>query len=111
MSQKQPRLLASLAFGSDGPLADLARRAADRVALVDQLRAGLPEALAAELRGANLRDDGTLVLLASSSAWASRLRFEREAVLKAAAGLPETPRKLEVRVAGPAAPGSRHSGA
>jgi len=103
MSQKQPELLSSLALGPGGALEGLARRAAERVGLADGLRAALPPALGEQLRGANLRDDGTLVVLAASSAWASRLRFEAAALLAAAGGLGLAPLRVEVRVAGPGA--------
>ena len=38
----------------------------------------------ASIRAANVREDGTLVVLASSPAWAARLRFESDKLLAAA---------------------------
>lgn len=55
--------------------------AAARVALTDHLRNGLGEPLGAHVAGANLRTDGTLVVLASGPEWANRLRFESERML------------------------------
>lgn len=55
---------------------------------MDVLTAALQAAVAAEmgenLLAANVRDDGELVVICSSSAWASRLRFEEGALLAAA---------------------------
>lgn len=103
MSQKQPELLSSLILGPGGALEGLARRAAEQVGLAGQLRAGLPPALAEHLRAASLREDGTLVVLAASSAWAARLRFESAALLAAAGSLGLAPGRVEVKVAGPGA--------
>ena len=47
---------------------------------------------------ANIRDDGTLVVLASSSAWAARLRFESERLMAAARGSGKTVLSCSVRV-------------
>ena len=55
---------------------------------MDSLTSALRSALALEtgenLLAANVRDDGALVLICSSSAWASRIRFESDALLGAA---------------------------
>ncbi len=52
--------------------------------LTTALRAELPEEAALNLVAANLREDGELVLICASSAWASRLRFESEQLVQAA---------------------------
>jgi hypothetical protein len=52
--------------------------------LAQILKSALPDDVAPHLLAANLRDPGELVLICSSSSWASRLRFESEALLKAA---------------------------
>jgi hypothetical protein len=53
-------------------------------ALRQALQKALPEDHANSIAAANIRDDGQLVILAKSSAWASRLRFETEALIEAA---------------------------
>ena len=69
---------------NDGGLGDLIRHARDMGELVSAIQAVLPDPEAAAVIAANIRDDGELVILCSSSAWASRLRFETEAMLQAA---------------------------
>jgi hypothetical protein len=59
----------------------LGREAAARVALTDHLRASLPAPLGEHITAANLRGDGTLVVLASGPEWAARLRFESDRLL------------------------------
>jgi hypothetical protein len=103
MSRKTPKSLSELVFRPGGPLAELARRAAATVSLVEGVRAGLPDGMGEQLRGVNLRDDGTLVVLAASSAWAARLRFEADALLAAGRRIAPGARRVEVRVAGPGA--------
>jgi len=49
--------------------------------LTSALQAGLADELAANLIAANIRDDGDLVLVCSSPAWASRLRFEADLLI------------------------------
>lgn len=67
-----------------GDLNTLIRRARDMDSLGTALKGSLASELAEQLVGANLRNDGELVLVCSSSAWASRLRFEGETLLGAA---------------------------
>ncbi|MBT8080287.1 MAG: DUF721 domain-containing protein [Gammaproteobacteria bacterium] len=52
--------------------------------LTEALRAGLSEDLAAQLVAAATRENGELVVVASSSAWAARLRFETASILASA---------------------------
>jgi len=59
----------------DSPLTRLAEAARSRVDLCDRIRARLPDELAGRLMGCNVRDDGTLVVIASSPDWAPRFRF------------------------------------
>ena len=68
----------------DGDLGDIIRHARDMGALVQILLSALPEDHATSIAAANIRDDGQLVILANSSAWASRLRFETDALIAAA---------------------------
>ena len=69
--------------GSDG-LGDVVRKAREMGDLVTRLQESLGAEAGAHVRAANIRDDGTLVVLASSPAWASRLRFEEDRLLAAA---------------------------
>lgn len=57
------------------------RRAQHMESLTCALRAGLEPDLAANLIAANVREDRNLVIVCSSPAWASRLRFETERLL------------------------------
>jgi hypothetical protein len=98
MAGKEPRLLAELMRAGPGALGRLADSAQQRCDLAGLLRAALPADSAAALLGVNLREDGTLVLTASSPAWASRLRFESGQLLaRAQERLPEA-RRVRVRV-------------
>ena len=67
-------------LGSTSGLTKIVRRAQDMEALAERLRQQLPDAAADALLAVNLREDGELVLIVPSSAWASRLRFESEAL-------------------------------
>ena len=74
-------LLENALGGSFGDIADRADR-------MDKLSAALKKSVDQELAGgihaANLRDDGTLVVLCTNAAYAARLRFETETLAKAA---------------------------
>ena len=104
MSRKTPKPLSEIVFRPGTQLQELADRAAATVRLGDALRAGLPPGLADQVRGASLRDDGTLVVLAASPAWAARLRFEADALLDCARRQAPAAKRVEVRVAGPGNP-------
>jgi hypothetical protein len=67
---------------ADGDLGKLVRRARDMGRLAQILRDALPAEAAAGVLEANLRDDGVLVVLAPTSAWAARLRFEADSMLQ-----------------------------
>ena len=67
-----------------GELAAVVRRARAMGELTHTLSRGLPDDYAGAIVAANLREDGDLVVIAASSAWASRLRYETEALLEAA---------------------------
>ncbi|UCG73110.1 MAG: DUF721 domain-containing protein [Chromatiales bacterium] len=72
--------------------------AAARVALTDHLRNGLGESLGAHVAGANLRPDGTLVVLASGPEWATRLRFESERMLALCRAVHPAAARVRIRV-------------
>jgi hypothetical protein len=69
---------------SGGELADIVRRAREMGELTQVLSEGLPADCAGAIVAANLRENGDLVVIAASSAWASRLRYETDAMLAAA---------------------------
>ena len=68
----------------DGGLGDIIRHARDMGALVSALQSSLPGSEGAAVIAANIRDDGELVVLCNSSAWAARLRFETDVLIQAA---------------------------
>lgn len=67
-----------------GGLGDLVRHAREMGGLARSLQAALGGDAGASIRAANVRDDGTLVVLVCSSAWAARLRFETDKLMAAA---------------------------
>ena len=95
----------------DGDLSNIVRRAQDMSLLATVLVRALPPDEGAAILAANVRDDGELVILCRSSAWASRLRFEADALLTAARTHGADVSRCSVRVAHsgnqqPAAPAS-----
>ena len=69
---------------SGGELAGIVRPAREMGELTQGLSEGLPADCAGAIVAANLRENGDLVVIAASSAWASRLRYETDAMLAAA---------------------------
>ena len=69
---------------NDGELAGVIRRAREMGELTQALCDGLPGEYAGAIAAANLREDGSLVVIATSPAWASRLRYETDKLLSAA---------------------------
>ena len=82
-----------------GELAGVVRRARQMGELTHVLCAGLPADYAGAIAAANVRDDGSLVVIASSSAWASRLRYEAENLLEVARRHGKNVSRCSVRVA------------
>lgn len=76
--------LGDLLSRPDGPLAALVERARAMETLTAAVRAALPADVRAHLVSAAGHDDGTLVLVSESSAWAARLRFAADEALAAA---------------------------
>ena len=66
--------------------------------LTQVLSKGLPDEYAGAIVAANLREDGDLVIIAASSAWASRLRYETDALLAAARNAGLSPTACRIRV-------------
>jgi hypothetical protein len=83
----------------DGDLANIVRRAQDMGELASALMRVLSPEEGASILAANVRDDGELVVLCRSSAWASRLRFSANALLEAAKARGATVSRCTVRVA------------
>ena len=80
-SEKLTDLLNPSAGGDLGELIGRARRMGE---LTDILCKSLPESDRGAIVAANVRQDGEMVVICASSAWASRLRYENERLLKAA---------------------------
>ena len=83
----------------DGDLASIVRRAQDMGELASALVRVLPADEGAAIIAANVRDDGELVVLCRSPAWASRLRFSADALLEAAKSQGIDATRCSVRVA------------
>ncbi len=81
-----------------GDLADIVRRAQEMGELTHLLCSALPGEYAGAIVAANLRDNGDLVVIAASSAWASRLRYETDALLRAARDAGLDPTSCRIRV-------------
>jgi len=78
------RLEDLLKTGAGGTLDEIIQRAQNMDELTTALRAELPGDAGENLLAANLREDGELVLVCASSAWASRLRFESDKLIEVA---------------------------
>ena len=83
---------------SDGDLGAIVRRARALGELTHGLCKALPGEYAGAILAANLRDDGELVVIAASPAWASRLRYETDTLLAAARDFGVTATRCRVRV-------------
>ena len=87
---------------TDG-LETLIRQAQHMDNLAHILRKSLDSALAAELSAVNVRQDGDLVVVCSSPAWAARMRYEADALMKTARAAGVDVSACRVRVAHPLA--------
>ena len=76
------RLDKLLKSGAGGALEDIVQNAQYMDQLTSALRRDLPVELADQLIAASLRADGELVLVVTSSAWASTFRFETENIMQ-----------------------------
>jgi len=81
-AKKLEKLLQS---GSGGNLEKLIQTAQNMDSLTGALRGALTPELADHVLAANVRANSELVVICSSSAWASRVRFEADVLLVAAA--------------------------
>jgi hypothetical protein len=87
-----------LKSSKNSDLKDLVGRAEAMGSLTQMLSAALPPELAGAIVAANVRAEGELVVICSSSAWASRIRFENSALLEAASSHGHQVTHLTVRV-------------
>lgn len=92
------RLENLLNTNADGGLGEIVRRARNLDQLVDALQRVLPEEIGSGIRAANIRDDGELVVLAETPAWAARLRFEADRLVAAARETGAAVTRCRVRV-------------
>jgi len=67
-----------------GDLGEIIGHAKHMGELARSLQQSLPSDMAGSVRAANIRDTGELVVLASSSAWAAKLRFQADRLMAAA---------------------------
>ena len=84
---------------ADGDLGQIVRRAREMGELTHVLCKALPDEYAGAIVAANLRDNGDLVVIAASSAWASRLRYETKILLAAARNSGVSAETCRIRVA------------
>jgi hypothetical protein len=78
------RLEKLLKTGPGGALEEIVQHAQNMDQLTAAIRSVLPEEAQSQLLAANLRENGELVLMCSSSSWAARLRFESAQLIEAA---------------------------
>ena len=85
-----------------GGLQAVVARAASMGKLTTALQQALPDEACNAIVAANLRDDKELIVIASTPAWASRLRFEVDTLLDAArsSGLDATTCRVRVSQSG-----------
>jgi hypothetical protein len=86
----------------NGDLGNIVQRARDMGELAAALARALPPDEGASIVAANVREDGELVVLCQSSAWASRLRFSADTMLGAAKAHGTRADRCTIRVARPA---------
>jgi len=82
----------------DGDLGDVISRARQMGELTEILSRALPESDRGAIVAANVRENGELVVICASSAWASRLRYETEKLLVAAKNAGVSAHTCRVRV-------------
>lgn len=83
----------------NGELADMVQRAQSMGALSEALIEALPGDFATSIVAANIRDNRHLVVVAATSAWAARLRFEAALLQEAARKFGASVDSVSVRVA------------
>jgi hypothetical protein len=96
-SRKEPRSLGAL-FTQVKALGALAEAAEQHIDLATQVRTALGKPLGQYVSACNLRPDGTLIVTATNSEWATRLRFEAETILSACRKAFPAASRIKVRV-------------
>ena len=81
-------------------LDQIVQRAQDMGNLAQTLSRGLGDEFAGAIAASNIRDDGTLVIVATSSSWAARLRFESPAIEQIAKNAGHSVSRVKISVAG-----------
>jgi hypothetical protein len=81
-----------------GDLANLISRAKSMGELTSVLCSSLPESDRSAIVAANIREDGELIVICASSAWASRLRYQTDDLLQAARDSGVTAHTCRIRV-------------
>lgn len=99
MLKNRPKSLSELLQQPDSVIRRLADEAVRRVTLAEHMRHELPADLASGVLGCNVREDGTLVVVAASPEWASRLRFESDRLLRICRGREPDVHRVKLRVA------------
>tara|TARA_R110002049_G_scaffold73329_19_gene189651 strand:- start:2464 stop:2769 length:306 start_codon:yes stop_codon:yes gene_type:complete len=87
-----------LKSNGNGELRALVKRAQSMCALTAALSAALPGEFADSIVAANIRENGELIVIARSSAWAARLRFEADTLNRAARSTGASVTGVSVRV-------------
>jgi hypothetical protein len=83
----------------NGDLGNIIRRARELGELASALARAVEPNEGAAIIAANVREDGELVVLCQSPAWASRLRFAADKLLEAAAAHGTNASRCTIRVA------------
>ena len=99
MSKDKAKSLSDLIGASHSPLGHLAESASRRSELSQYLRTRLDPDLAGGFLHCNIHDDETLVVVASSPEWASRLRFSTKELLALCQEFGEPAARVKVKVA------------
>ena len=99
MSSDKAKSLSQLLGSASSGLGKLAAKARLRSSLSDHLRTAIGEPLSDGIMHCNMRDDGTLVIVAASPEWASRLRFEEQRLAELAREFGSDVTGVKVRVA------------
>ncbi len=87
-----------LKSGTGDALEKIVQRAQNMDDLTSASRSVLPDEAHASLLAANIREEGELVLICSSSSWAARLRFESKDLIKAARLAGADVKKCKIKV-------------
>ena len=83
----------------NGDLGNIVQRAQELGALTEALARAVSPEEGASIVACNVRDDGELVILVRSSAWASRLRFAADTLLATARDAGAAADRCTIRVA------------